>query len=149
MGTQPQDSTRKIGRTMAESEPWFETEPAATAGAPNVVFCVFWNLNALCTYQSRRTHREDCSAFRNARSSWHCRRRLEGRDHSPTTHHIPVFHYQFPIQRSEVRGTTALAPGDHTITWALMKNATKGGTGALSVDGVEVGTVELERIVRG
>jgi arylsulfatase A-like enzyme len=62
---------------------------------------------------------------------------------------VPVFHYHFPIQRSEARGPSPLSPGDHTITWTLTKNATKGGTGVLSVDGVEAATVELERIVRG
>ncbi len=34
-------------------------------------------------------------------------------------------------------------------SWTLTNNAAKGGTGVLSVDGVEVATVELERIVRG
>ena len=62
---------------------------------------------------------------------------------------VPVFHYHFPAQRSEVRGSGPLSPGAHSIIWSLTKNTTKGGTGVLTVDGVEAGRVEIERIVRG
>jgi hypothetical protein len=62
---------------------------------------------------------------------------------------VPVFHYHFPADRYELRSPSPLAPGDHEIAWTLTKNATKGGTGVLTVDGEEVGRIEIERIVRG
>ena len=61
----------------------------------------------------------------------------------------PCFHYHFPLERHEVRGTQNLTPGDHIITWELTKVERASGHGTLSVDGVEVATVDIPRIIRG
>lgn len=61
----------------------------------------------------------------------------------------PCFHYHFPLERHEVRGTQSLTPGDHTITWRLTKVERASGRGTLSVDGVEVASVDIPRIIRG
>lgn len=62
---------------------------------------------------------------------------------------LPVFHYHFPLERHEIRGTQRLTPGDHTITWQLTKTDRYGGHGVLSVDGVEVSSVDIPRVMRG
>lgn len=62
---------------------------------------------------------------------------------------LPTFHYHFPLERHEIRATQQLAPGDHTITWQLTKTDRYGGHGTLSVDGVEVSSVEIPRVLRG
>ena len=61
----------------------------------------------------------------------------------------PCFHYHFPLERHEVRGTQNLTPGDHVITWELTKVDRASGHGKLSVDGVEVASVDIPRIIRG
>ena len=61
----------------------------------------------------------------------------------------PCFHYHFPLERHEVRGTQNLTPGDHIITWELTKVERASGHGTLSVDGVEVASVDIPRIIRG
>ena len=61
----------------------------------------------------------------------------------------PCFHYHFPLERHEVRGTQNLTPGDHIITWELTKVERASGHGTLSVDGVEVASVDIPRILRG
>jgi arylsulfatase len=61
----------------------------------------------------------------------------------------PCFHYHFPLERHEVRGTQNLTPGDHVITWELTKVDRASGHGTLSVDGVEVASVDIPRIIRG
>ena len=61
----------------------------------------------------------------------------------------PCFHYHFPLERHEVRGTQNLTPGDHIITWELTKVERASGHGTLSVDGVEVASVDVPRILRG
>jgi len=61
----------------------------------------------------------------------------------------PCFHYHFPLERHEVRGTQNLTPGDHVITWKLTKVERASGHGTLSVDGVEVASVDIPRIIRG
>ena len=61
----------------------------------------------------------------------------------------PCFHYHFPLERHEVRGTQSLTPGDHVITWELTKVDRTSGHGKLSVDGVEVASVDIPRIIRG
>jgi len=61
----------------------------------------------------------------------------------------PCFHYHFPLERHEVRGTQNLTPGDHVITWRLTKVERASGHGTLSVDGVEVASVDIPRIIRG
>ncbi len=61
----------------------------------------------------------------------------------------PCFHYHFPLERHEVRGTQSLTPGDHVITWKLTKVERASGHGTLSVDGVEVASVDIPRILRG
>jgi arylsulfatase len=61
----------------------------------------------------------------------------------------PCFHYHFPLERHEVRGTQSLTPGDHVITWELTKVDRASGHGKLSVDGVEVASVDIPRIIRG
>jgi arylsulfatase len=61
----------------------------------------------------------------------------------------PCFHYHFPLERHEVRGTQNLTPGDHVITWELTKVERTSGHGTLSVDGVEVASVDIPRIIRG
>lgn len=61
----------------------------------------------------------------------------------------PCFHYHFPLERHEVRGTQNLTPGDHIITWKLTKVERASGHGTLSVDGVEVASVDIPRIIRG
>ncbi|PHX72077.1 MAG: arylsulfatase [Acidimicrobium sp.] len=61
----------------------------------------------------------------------------------------PCFHYHFPLERHEVRGTQSLTPGDHVITWKLTKVERASGHGTLSVDGVEVASVDIPRIIRG
>jgi arylsulfatase A-like enzyme len=61
----------------------------------------------------------------------------------------PCFHYHFPLERHEVRGTQNLTPGDHVITWTLTKVERASGHGTLSVDGVEVASVDIPRILRG
>ena len=35
------DSNRRLGRTMQDSDPWWDPEPTPAAGTPNVVLCVF------------------------------------------------------------------------------------------------------------
>jgi arylsulfatase len=61
----------------------------------------------------------------------------------------PCFHYHFPLERHEVRGTQNLTPGDHVITWELTKVDRASGHGKLSVDGIEVASVDIPRIIRG
>lgn len=61
----------------------------------------------------------------------------------------PCFHYHFPLERHEVRGTQNLTPRDHVITWELTKVDRASGHGKLSVDGVEVASVDIPRIIRG
>jgi arylsulfatase len=61
----------------------------------------------------------------------------------------PCFHYHFPLERHEVRGTQNLPPGDHVITWELTKVDRASGHGKLSVDGIEVASVDIPRIIRG
>lgn len=61
----------------------------------------------------------------------------------------PCFHYHFPLERHEVRGKQNLTPGDHVITWKLTKVERASGHGTLSVDGVEVASVDIPRIIRG
>jgi len=61
----------------------------------------------------------------------------------------PCFHYHFPLERHEVRGTQNLTPGNHIITWELTKVERASGHGTLSVDGVEVASVDIPRIIRG
>jgi arylsulfatase len=61
----------------------------------------------------------------------------------------PCFHYHFPLERHEVRGTQNLTPGNHVITWTLTKVERASGHGTLSVDGVEVASVDIPRILRG
>jgi arylsulfatase len=59
------------------------------------------------------------------------------------------FHYHFPLERHEIRSAAPLGPGDHTIVWRLDKVERSAGRGTLSVDGVEVGAVDIPRIIRG
>jgi arylsulfatase len=61
----------------------------------------------------------------------------------------PCFHYHFPLERHEVRGRQNLTSGDHVITWKLTKVERASGHGTLSVDGVEVASVDIPRIIRG
>ena len=61
----------------------------------------------------------------------------------------PCFHYHFPLERHEVRGTQNLTPGDHVIAWRLTRVERASGHGTLSVDGVEVASVDIPRIIRG
>ncbi|MGA0862514.1 MAG: arylsulfatase [Ilumatobacteraceae bacterium] len=61
----------------------------------------------------------------------------------------PCFHYHFPLERHEVRGAVDVSPGDHVLTWTLTKTGRKEGTGVLELDGVEIGRVEIPRIIRG
>jgi arylsulfatase len=61
----------------------------------------------------------------------------------------PCFHYHFPLERHEVRGAQNLTPGDHVIAWRLTRVERASGHGTLSVDGVEVASVDIPRIIRG
>jgi arylsulfatase len=61
----------------------------------------------------------------------------------------PCFHYQFPLERHEIRGAEPLTPGEHRITWTLHKLDRASGRGELAVDGAVVGTVDIPRIIRG
>ncbi len=62
---------------------------------------------------------------------------------------FPAFHYHFPLERHEIRGAQRLTPGDHTITWQLTKTDRYGGHGVLSVDDIEVSSVDIPRVLRG
>lgn len=61
----------------------------------------------------------------------------------------PVHHYHFPMEHSVVIGDAPLAPGAHAICWELTKVGRIEGRGTFSVDGVEVGRVDIPRIMRG
>ncbi len=62
---------------------------------------------------------------------------------------MPCFHYHFPLEHHEIRGTVRLAEGDHTICWTLTKTGRIEATAELSVDGVTIGELEIPRILRG
>jgi arylsulfatase len=62
---------------------------------------------------------------------------------------VACFHYHFPLERHEVRGTTPLAPGDHTITWMLDKVDRTSARGRLAVDDDVIGSVDIPRMLRG
>jgi arylsulfatase len=62
---------------------------------------------------------------------------------------VPCFHYHFPLERHELRGADPLAPGDHVVTWTLTKVDRFGGRGELAVDGENVATADIPRILRG
>lgn len=61
----------------------------------------------------------------------------------------PVHHYHFPMEHSVVIGDAPLTPGAHAICWELTKVGRIEGRGTFSVDGVEVGRVDIPRIMRG
>ena len=62
---------------------------------------------------------------------------------------MACFHYHFPLERHEIRGTQPMPPGDHTVTWTLTKIGRASGRGELTVDGIPQGNVEIPRIIRG
>jgi arylsulfatase len=62
---------------------------------------------------------------------------------------VACFHYHFPLERHEVRGTAPLTPGDHTITWTLDKVDRTSARGQLAVDGDVIGSVDIPHMLRG
>jgi arylsulfatase A-like enzyme len=64
---------------------------------------------------------------------------------------VPVFHYNFgDVAHFNIAGTQALAPGEHTILFDFAYDGGgigRGGTGTISVDGVQVGQGRIERTV--
>ena len=62
---------------------------------------------------------------------------------------VPCFHYHFPQERHEIRGTAPLAPGDHSLVWTLTRVERKSGRGELVLDGETVGVIDIPHIIRG
>lgn len=62
---------------------------------------------------------------------------------------VPCFHYHFPLERHEIRGTVPIGAGAHTLTWTLTKTGRTSALGELWLDGEPVGALDIPRMIRG